>query len=259
MALVDNLATEKQKLTSLLESEYQAQSFRDNVLLRLLIVRFLLGELVGSGGSGGGTGDASAINQTSVQSLVGAIPSKVLGVQGVVGGVPVPVVANAGTNLNTSALATESGGNLAAINLKLPSSLGAKTAVNSVSFVPATDAIFATTGETGLLSFRNTSLTNTASQIKATAGQTRGWNLINPNTVPVYIKFYDALAANVVVGTTAVLRTLAIPSGGAFYLEAQSVSQDDFLTAISIACVTGLLDSNATAPAIAIHAEMRYK
>ena len=141
MALADNLATEKQKLTSLLESEYQAQSFRDNVLLRLLIVRFLLGELVGSGGSGG-TGDASAINQTSVQSLIGAIPSKVLGIQGVVGGVSVPVVANAGANLNTSALATESGGNLAGINNKLPSSLGAKTAVNSVSFVPATDAIF---------------------------------------------------------------------------------------------------------------------
>ena len=39
-------------------------------------------------------------------------------------------------------LAAESGGNLAGINNKLPSTLGAKTAVNSVSFTPATDAIF---------------------------------------------------------------------------------------------------------------------
>ena len=113
--------------------------------------------------------------------------------------------------------------------------------------------------ETGLLNFRNTALTNTASQIKATAGQTRGWNFINLNAIAVYIKFYDALAASVVVGTTTVVRTLAIPAGGAFFLEAQSVSQDDFLTAISIACVTGLADNNATAPAIAIHAGVRFK
>ena len=114
-------------------------------------------------------------------------------------------------------------------------------------------------GGDALLNFRNTALTNTASQIKATAGQTRGWNFINPNTVAVYVKFYDALAANVVVGTTAIVRTLAIPSGGAFFLEAQSVSQDDFATAISIACVTGLADNNTSAPAIAIHAAVRYK
>lgn len=114
-------------------------------------------------------------------------------------------------------------------------------------------------GETGLLNFRNTALTNVASQIKAVAGQTRGWNLINLNTVPVYVKLYDSLAVNVIVGTTAVVRTLAVPSGGAFFLEAQSISQDDFLTAISMACVTGVIDSNAIAPAIAIHAGVRYK
>ena len=113
--------------------------------------------------------------------------------------------------------------------------------------------------ETGFIDYRNTALTNTASQIKATAGQTRGWNFINPNTIPVYVKFYNALAINVVVGTTAVVRTLAIPSGGAFFLEAQSVSQDDFLTAISIACVTGLADNSTVAPAISIHAGVRYK
>lgn len=114
-------------------------------------------------------------------------------------------------------------------------------------------------GETGLLNFRNNALTNVPIQIKAVAGQTRGWNLINLNTIPVYVKLYDSLAASVIVGTTTVVRTLAIPASGAFFLEAQSISQDDFLTAISIACVTGLLDNNVTAPAIAIHAGVRYK
>ena len=142
---------------------------------------------------------------------------------------------------------------------QLPSSVGAKTSINSFSITPASDALFAITSESGLLSSRNTALTNTAIQIKATAGQTRGWNLINLNTVAVYVKLYDALAVNVVIGTTAVVRTLAIPAGGVFFLEAQPVSQDDFLTAISIACVNGLADSNTTAPTIPIHAAVRYK
>lgn len=43
--------------------------------------------------------------------------------------------ANAGTNLNTSALALESGGNLAGINGKLPASLGAKAPSESISVV----------------------------------------------------------------------------------------------------------------------------
>ena len=143
-------------------------------------------------------------------------------------------------------------------NTSIEYGAGATTA-KTTRIVPASDALFAITGETGFLNYRNTALTNTASQIKATAGQTRGWNLINLNAIAVYVKFYDALAASVVVGTTTVVRTLAIPSGGVFFLETQSVSQDDFLTAISIACVTGIADNNATAPAIAIHAGVRYK
>ena len=113
--------------------------------------------------------------------------------------------------------------------------------------------------ESGFLNFRNTALTNTAIQVKATAGQTRGWNLINLNTVAVYVKLYDALAVNVVIGTTAVVRILVIPSGSVFFLEAQPVAQDDFATAISIACVTDIADSNTTAPTIPIYAAVRYK
>ena len=113
--------------------------------------------------------------------------------------------------------------------------------------------------ESGFINSRNTALTNTPIQIKASAGQTRGWNLINLNTIAVYVKFYDALAANVAVGTTAIIRTLAVPSNGVFFLETQPVTQDDFATAISIACVTGLADSNTIAPTIPIHAAVRYK
>lgn len=144
-------------------------------------------------------------------------------------------------------------------NTSIEYGAGATTAKTTRVAIAADANSVVVASETGFLNFRNTALTNTASQIKATAGQMRGWNLINPNATPVYVKFYDALAANVVVGTTAVVRTLAVPSGGAFFLEAQSVSQDDFATAISVTCVTGLADSNATAPLTPIHAGVRYK
>jgi hypothetical protein len=54
------------------------------------------------------------------------------------------ITANAGTNLNTSALALETGGNLAAIAGRLPGTLGQKTAGNSVSVVLSSDGPFAT-------------------------------------------------------------------------------------------------------------------
>lgn len=69
------------------------------------------------------SGAATAGNQTNVQSAPGSSASTALTVQGSASGVAIPVsgavtvsgtvTANAGTNLNTSALALESGGNLA--------------------------------------------------------------------------------------------------------------------------------------------------
>jgi hypothetical protein len=160
--------------------------------------------------------------------------------------------------------ATETGGNLASINTKLPASLGVKTAANSFSVAPASDANFAITTETGLLTYRNTALTNTAVAVKATGGSVRGWNFVNVNTSAVYVKLYNIAAGSVTVGTSPVTRTIAIPAGSAsnpaiFFLEAQPTSQEDFSTAISMACVTGLADNSNTAPSTAIHASVRYK
>lgn len=65
------------------------------------------------------------------------------------------VTANAGTNLNTSLLAVESGGNLASINTKLPSTLGSKTAANSLSVTRGSDIVpstqLTTTGSTAAI------------------------------------------------------------------------------------------------------------
>lgn len=69
-------------------------------------------------------------------------------------------VANAGANLNTSALATEAG-HIANVDAKLPASLGAKTGANSLSIVPASDG-FKTTTNDGLQAIPSAQLTRPA-------------------------------------------------------------------------------------------------
>jgi hypothetical protein len=118
--------------------------------------------------------------------------------------------------------------------------------------------------ESGFLTYRNTALTNTAVAVKASAGSVMGWNFINANTVPVYVKFYNIAAASVTVGTSAVLLTIAVPPGsatspGIFFLEPGLIPVEVFSTAIAMACVTGLADNNNTAPSTAIHVSVRYK
>lgn len=169
----------------------------------------------------------------------------------------------------------------------LPSSLGAKPQANSLAVTLSTDGVasgIATqigevqtspTANTvlarlkaiadlfgGYLTFRNTALSSTPQQIKASSGSIYGWNIINSNTVPIYVKFFDS--ASPTVGTTAVARTVMIPASdgvtnGLYEIETQLAPVVDFSTAISVACVTGLADNSTTAPSIAIHISVRYK
>lgn len=128
--------------------------------------------------------------------------------------------------------------------------------------VAATVAML-TSGGGGGENYRNTALTNTAVQVKASGGSVMGWNFINVNPVTVYVKFYN-LASNVTVGTSPVLLTQAVPGGSASnpginFLEASLIPQEVFSVGISIACVTGLADNSTTAPTTPIHASVRYK
>ena len=123
---------------------------------------------------------------------------------------------------------------------------------------------FGMIAESGCLSFRNTSLTNTAVAIKASSGFLMGWNFINVNTVTVYVKFYNLTVANTTVGTSTPLFTLAIPGGsatipGIFFQAVDLIPQEVFNTAITIACVTGLDDNSTIAPTTPIHASVKYK
>jgi|SRR5687768_13949993 len=101
-------------------------------------------------------------------------------------------------------------------------------------------------------------LTNTAFQIKSSSGRVVGWNFINPNATVVYIKFYNALAVNVTVGTTTPVKTLFIPATSTIFVPNHVMVQHNFTTAISIAVVTGIADSDNTAPVTNCYGEVHY-
>lgn len=77
----------------------------------------------------------------------------------------------------------------------------------------------------------------------------RGWNIINPNTYPVYLKFYDVNYTSVTVGTTAIKSTLMIPALGSvtepWNDTNRMVTADLYLT---YAVTKLLVDTDNTAP-----------
>lgn len=87
----------------------------------------------------------------------------------------------------------------------------------------------------------------TEDEIKGSAGQVFGWYFYNDGAAEVYVKFYNATAANVTVGTTTPVFTLGIPAGAAANVFSEIGIA--FSTAITVAATTGIAVADATAPA----------
>lgn len=73
-----------------------------------------------------------------------------------------------------------------------------------------------------------------------------GWVITNQSAGDRFVRFYDATVATVVVGTTAPLLTISVPT-------LEGVSQEFvggiiFGTAITVACTTGSPDDDTGAP-----------
>lgn len=98
----------------------------------------------------------------------------------------------------------------------------------------------------GLTIFRSIDLDETEEEIKATAGQLYGYYFANTNAAARYLKFYNATAANVTVGTTTPVLTLYLPASSAGHVEfSHGVA---FSTAITAAATTGVADNDTGAP-----------
>lgn len=113
------------------------------------------------------------------------------------------------------------------------------------------------TGE-GLDIFRSIDVDETEEEIKATAGKLYGWFLYNAASAVRFIKFYNATAASVVVGTTTPILTIPLAAGAAANVE--FTNGIPFSTALCIAATTGVADSDTGAPgANEIIANIFYK
>ncbi len=113
----------------------------------------------------------------------------------------------------------------------------------TVSLVPAT------TG--GLTMYKNIDVDESEDEVKATAGQIYMIHAINLEATPLYLKFYNATAADVTVGTTVPVLTFAVPSQGTTNGAGFTVSIPQglaFSTAITVAATTGVADADTGAP-----------
>jgi len=107
-----------------------------------------------------------------------------------------------------------------------------------------------TSGGTTL--YKNIDVDESEDQIKATAGQVYWIHAMNLSASVVFLKFYNATAASVTVGTTVPDLTFPIPTqgdtnGAGFVLAIPNGIA--FGTAITIAATTGVADNDSGAPA----------
>lgn len=84
----------------------------------------------------------------------------------------------------------------------------------------------------------------TAPQAIAGAFFLFGYNIINPNNYNVYVKVYDEVNANIVVGVTPVKETILIPPTGAAVIPSQLRTQMEFSNEMNFACTIGYEDSD---------------
>lgn len=115
--------------------------------------------------------------------------------------------------------------------------------IGNVGLVPRTSG--------GMTIFRSLDIDESEEEIKATAGQVFSITAFNTTAAPLYLKFYNATAANVSVGSTTPVLTFLVPgnadSDGAGFVWNNSIGFA-FGTAITVACTTGVADNDTGAP-----------
>jgi hypothetical protein len=116
-------------------------------------------------------------------------------------------------------------------------------AIGNVGIVPRTSG--------GMTPFRSLDIDESEEEIKATAGQLFSITAFNTTAAPLYLKFYNATAANVTVGTTTPVLTFLVPgnadSDGAGFIWNNDIGFA-FGTAITVACTTAVADADTGAP-----------
>lgn len=103
----------------------------------------------------------------------------------------------------------------------------------------------------GLTIFRSLDLDESEEEVKATAGQVYSLWFTNTATTTRWLKFYNATAASVTVGTTTPVLTLGLPGNASDDVSGVFGGAHGFVfdTAITVAATTGVADADTGAPA----------
>lgn len=173
------------------------------------------------------------VDNAGLTSLNGAIAGSEVQVD-VVGALP------AGTNA-IGKLAANSGVDIGDVDV---TSISAGTnAIGNVGLIGRASG--------GMTIFRSIDIDETEEDIKTSAGQVFSISAFNRTAAPLYLKFYNATAANVTVGSTTPVLTFVVPgnadSDGAGFIWNNAIGFA-FGTAISVACTTGVADNDTGAP-----------
>jgi hypothetical protein len=120
--------------------------------------------------------------------------------------------------------------------------------------VAAVDARLATLETAVLTPAGLPQLTNTPVEVKAGPGAMCAYMVLNTNTQPAFVQVFDALAADVTVGTTPAAYFLSIPAGSAANMAFPTGVEH--AVAITVAA-TDAADS-ASAPPIALSVSLFY-
>lgn len=125
-----------------------------------------------------------------------------------------------------------------------PTIAAGTNAIGNVGLVPRTSG--------GMSIFKSIDIDETEEDVKTSAGQVFSISAFNHTAAPIYLKFYNATAANVTVGTTTPVLTFTVPgnadSDGAGFVWNNEIGFA-FGTAISVAATTGIADNDTGAPA----------
>lgn len=186
------------------------------------------------------------------------VPSLVSGVidTSVTAIVPATVTANAGTNLNTSALALESGGNLATLAGIVS---GAKAAVKAAAGDIADLATLAACVVSSILKVSLEAVTSggatpgryiasgaanqDATQLKASAGQVYDLYMYNNAAAPRFVKLYDKASGATSADTP--VATFGLPAGTTGGGGRDTVPVGDaFANGIQMRITTGMADND---------------
>lgn len=95
--------------------------------------------------------------------------------------------------------------------------------------------------------FRSIDLDETEEDVNTAATRLSGWYIYNSTASVIYVKLYNATAANVTVGSTTPVMTIPIPANGGSNVGFHNPIL--FGTALSAAATTGVADADTGAPA----------